>query len=160
MTGEEELAERLRERVRRLLPEVLANSAQGELRLQAAERLLPEVLHDAATAGFRPRVDLDLSDAGDVQMSVWYAPGQLGGGTSGSRPADPGGHAEVLAWIADEVQEATMEGDQIRCLVWPVCAVHGLGGHAVVAEERAVWWCNGDAGHVITQIGALDQLTV
>lgn len=133
-TGDAERAELLRERVQRLLPEVLA---------------------DAAAAGFRPRVDLDLSAGGDLEMSVWCAPGHRGGGTSGSRPADPDDEAEVVAWIADEVQEATMEGDQIHCLVWPVCSHHGLGGHAVVSDERAVWWCNGDPGHVIAPIGAL-----
>lgn len=48
-----------------------------------------------------------------------------------------------------------MERDQFDCFVWPVCADHGIGAHATVEREDAVWWCHGDGGHRLARIGEL-----
>jgi hypothetical protein len=51
--------------------------------------------------------------------------------------------AGLLASLADEVQEVTMERDQVNVFVWLVCKAHQLGGHADVVAGVAVWSCNG-----------------
>jgi hypothetical protein len=129
----------------------------GQQRMARANRVLPQVLADAATAGFSPRVDFELYEWGDVAVRVEDRPGHQWGGTDGRLFATSYTEAELLVGIADEVQEATMEGDQVHCRVWPVCPDHTLGGHALVVHGVAVWWCNGGAGHVIATIGGLER---
>lgn len=54
--------------------------------------------------------------------------------------------------IADAAQETVVER---LWEVWPVCDEHQLGLHAREEEARAVWWCNGDGGHVRGGVGEL-----
>ncbi len=121
----------------------------GERQLELARQLVPRVLADAATAGFAPRVELELDDWDGICSSV------AGTVRSGHSPGSSAGEPELLAWLADTVQEDTMEGDQVHCLVWPVCPAHGLGGHALVEAGTAVWWCNGGDGHLLAPVGEL-----
>jgi len=65
--------------------------------------------------------------------------------------------AELLVWLADEVQEATMERDQVNVFVWPVCAVHQFGGHAGVVAGEAVWSCNGPAVTSLHRSGSFPE---
>ena len=115
--------------------------------------LLPPVLADAHAWGNDPVVQVRVDEDLNVRLSVSWAAGCSGGPTGGPPPLD--GAAAVIAWLADAVQEVTMERDQVDCRVWPVCASHRLGGHALLRDGVAVWWCNGAGGHVLAAIGEL-----
>lgn len=115
--------------------------------------LLRPVLADARTWGNDPSVRLRLDEDLNVQLTVSWAVGRSGGPTGGAPPLGDSG--EVIAWLADAVQEVTMERDQVDCRVWPVCTDHRLGSHALVRDGAAVWWCNGAGGHVLAPIGEL-----
>jgi hypothetical protein len=71
-----------------------------------------------------------------------------------ARPPPLGGAVEVIAWLADAVQEVTMERDQVDCQVWPVCTSHRLGGHALVLDGAAIWWCNGAGWPPWSRVGS------
>jgi hypothetical protein len=73
--------------------------------------------------------------------------------TSGLGPGDAARQdnpAVTLAQVADELQDAVMDS---LAAAWPVCPSHHFGAHARVADDHAVWWCNGSQGHVIAAIG-------
>jgi hypothetical protein len=72
------------------------------------------------------------------------------GSSNGIAPADGSGSLRALVTVADEVQDAVMESSWEA---WPVCPSHRLGTHAQERDEVAVWWCNGDGGHVVAAIG-------
>jgi hypothetical protein len=72
------------------------------------------------------------------------------GSSSGIAPADGSSPIRALATVANEVQDAVMESSWEA---WPVCPSHRLGVHAQERDEVAVWWCNGDGGHVVAAIG-------
>ena len=129
----------------------------GDRQLDLARQLVPMVLADAAAAGLAPVVELEPDGANGIGFMIFYAPGR-GSGPTGNSPDLSGGAPELLAGLADAVQEVTMERDQYNCRVWPVCPVHGLGGHATVDAGRAIWWCNGGGGHLLAPIGELGRL--
>ena len=56
----------------------------------------------------------------------------------------------ALVAVADDLQEAVME---CRFEAWPVCPAHRLGTHAREHQGTAVWWCNGNRGHVAGAVG-------
>ncbi len=64
-----------------------------------------------------------------------------------------GDDAEVIAVVADAVQETLM--DQYARRFWPTCARHGRGLHAVSDGGAAVWSCS-DGPHVVARVGDLD----
>jgi hypothetical protein len=72
------------------------------------------------------------------------------GSTSGIAPAEGADPVSALVAVADGAQDAIME---TLFQVWPVCPAHKFGAHARRAQDVAVWWCNGAAGHVIAPIG-------
>ena len=78
------------------------------------------------------------------------------GSTTGIAPRSASYPVWALVAVADETQDSVME---TLWQTWPVCPAHDLGAHAQEHEGKAVWWCNGDAGHVIAAIGKWDKLT-
>lgn len=65
-------------------------------------------------------------------------------------PRDGRDRVSALLAVAGDVQDAIMGS---LMTVWPVCPDHDLGGHPREHDGQAVWWCNGDGGHVIAPIG-------
>jgi hypothetical protein len=101
-------------------------------------------------------VRLELDEWANLQVLVCYEPGgRHHGASNGGLRLPASNDPDLLASLADEVQEVSMERGQVDCFVWPVCPVHHLGGHANVVADRAVWSCNGAGGHVIAAIGEL-----
>jgi hypothetical protein len=142
------------------LLEVEAQRLQA-VQLDAARRLLPAVVADGDAVGMTLDVVLTLTTeyGGHLEVIASPEPGSRYYQTSSGDPMELFlTDAELLAWLADEVQEATMERDQVHCFVWPTCPVHQLGGHAVVDHGTAVWRCNGGGGHVLARIGELNLL--
>jgi len=125
--------------------------------LEDARRLLPAVIADASSVGMTLDVQLELDEWAALEVHVRYEPGDRYQRTrsSGPQPLPGENDADLLAFLADEVQEVSMERDQVNCVLWPVCPVHRLGGHADVEAGRAVWSCNGGGGHVTAAIGEL-----
>lgn len=72
------------------------------------------------------------------------------GSTTGIAPQIGSNPVWALVAVADETQDSVMETLKG---VWPVCPTHQLGPHSREHEGEAVWWCNGDGGHVIAAIG-------
>jgi hypothetical protein len=140
---------------------VLAQAEQARLAaagLEDARRLLPAVIADASSVGMTLDVQLELDEWASLRVLVRYAPGgHYQSACNGGLWLPAENDADLLASLADEVQEVSMERDQVNVFVWPVCAVHQLGGHADVVAGRAVWSCNGDGGHVIAPIGELSD---
>jgi hypothetical protein len=137
----------------------LAEAEQARLAavgLEDARRLLPAVIADATSVGMTLDVRLELDEWANLQVLVRYEPGGRHHGASGGGLLLPVNHdPDLLVSLADEVQEVSMERDQVNIFVWPVCPVHHLGGHANVVADRAVWSCNGAGGHVMAAIGEL-----
>ncbi|MFF8959488.1 hypothetical protein [Streptomyces sp. NPDC014894] len=125
-------------------------------RLEVLRRALGVVARDLWAAGIEGEPELVvLADAFPPAAGVALADGRLlgGGGTLSATAGDR--TAGAVAAVAEAVQEESMELDR---KVWPLCAGHGLGAHAVERGERAVWWCGGEpgrGGHVLAEIGAL-----
>jgi hypothetical protein len=141
--------------------EVLVQTEQVRLEaasLEGARRLLPAVIADASSVGMTLDVQLELDEWANLRVLVRYSPGgHYQSASNGGLWLPVENDADLLASLADEVQEVSMERDQVNVFVWPVCAVHQLGGHADVVAGRAVWSCNGDGGHVIAPIGELSD---
>jgi hypothetical protein len=141
----------------------LAKAEQARLAaagLGDARQLLPAVIADANSVGITLDVQLEFDAWAELQVHVCYEPGgQYRWASNGGLRLPAENDADLLAWLADEVQEVSMERDSFNVFVWPVCAVHQLGGHADVVAGRAVWSCNGDGdgGHVIAVIGELSD---
>jgi hypothetical protein len=92
--------------------------------------------------------DLDLSN-------VWLQYQGSFSHTSGISPGDVTADGpELLALVADELQDAVMES---LSGVWPVCPRHQFGAHPKVFDGQAVWWCSDRAGHVISAVGQWDK---
>jgi hypothetical protein len=128
----------------------------GAVGLEDARRLLPAVIADATSVGMTLDVRLELDGWANLRVLVRYEPGGHHHGASGGGLQLPANNdPDLLASLADEVQEVSMERDQVNIFVWPLCPVHRLGGHAIVVADRAVWSCNGAGGHVISAIGEL-----
>jgi hypothetical protein len=72
------------------------------------------------------------------------------GSTSGIAPIVGSDALSALVAVADEAQDSLME---TLWKVWPVCPSHQIGTHAREHEGTAVWWCNGDGGHVAAAVG-------
>lgn len=68
----------------------------------------------------------------------------------GPRESDDEGWAALMA---DLMFDGDVDIDPER--LWPVCPVHDFGPHPEVHDGRAVWWCNGDGGHALGEIGSL-----
>ena len=131
----------------------LEKVAEGE---RAAHRLLPAILADARSVGMTLDVQLRLDEWGVLEVLVSYEPGRPHESASnGGLPLPVETDADLLVRLADEVQEVTMERDQVNVFVWPVCPTHQLGGHANVVAGVAVWSCRGSGGHVLAPIGEL-----
>ena len=129
------------------------------VQLDTARRLLPAVVADGHAVGMTLDVVLTLRSDGGLELIAAPEPGSRYYSTSHDDATDPFmADAELLAWLADQVQEAIMESDQAHRFAWPICPAHQLGGHPVVDHGAAVWRCNGGGGHVLARIGELDLL--
>ncbi len=70
---------------------------------------------------------------------------------------------ELRGSVGDDLPTAVAAmAEHVQCglseptwTVWPVCAEHRLGVHAVVSHGVAVWRCVGDGGHTLAPVGAL-----
>jgi hypothetical protein len=119
-----------------------------------------------------PRLELVAFQWTDIEDSIHVA--VSGGGWYGnpiqvSSFPDKGPGSEPVAAVADLAQETLMEWRGFR--VWPVCSAHGRGLHLSNADgsgdeddvERAGpahWWCSGDGGHRVAEVGRLGQNVV
>ena len=160
-----ELAERSaegtdRERIADLARQVLAARFEPgfdlePVLLERLEQALEVVTVDLEATGLEGPVRLVITDWHDPPHAYAEFRGVWGtaGGTS---PADGAAPLSALVAIAGDLQEAVMEA--LWGTVWPVCPGHNLGAHAREYENAAVWWCNGDGGHVIAAIGHWDRL--
>ena len=127
------------------------------LEMEAARSHIAALVADAWTVGMTLEVALNYDGIGGLVVSAAPEAGSRYYSSSNPERMWPvASDADLLAWLANEVQEATMERDQVHCFVWPTCQVHQLGGHAVVEQGTAVWHCNGGGGHVLARIGELD----
>jgi hypothetical protein len=128
------------------------------VQLEKVQTLIPLIVADGQAVGMTLDVVARLSDIGALEVLASPEPGsRYYGASNGGLSWVLEDEAQLLAWLADEVQEATMERDQINVFVWPVCAIHQLGGHAGVVDGEAVWSCNGGGGHVLSPIGKLSR---
>jgi hypothetical protein len=128
------------------------------VRLEALHKLIPLIVADAKAVGMTLDVAPRINDAGALEVLASPEPGdRYYWASNGGLPWVLNNETELLVWLADEVQEATMERDQVNVFVWPVCAVHQLGGHAGIVDGEAVWSCNGGGGHVLAPIGKLSR---
>jgi hypothetical protein len=124
----------------------------GPLVVGHLRAMVPTVLADARACGVEAAAVLDVGDGLAVRLVVDWGQGRYG---PSGWVAPAGDDAELRAWLADGIQEVTMERGQRDCHVWPVCPRHRLGGHARVDGGTAIWWCNGGAGHQLAPIGRL-----
>lgn len=86
----------------------------------AAHRLLPAVLADARSVGMSLDVQLLLDEWGTLRVLVRYEPGTPHQGACNGGLALPvETDADLLAFLADEVHEVSMERDQQNVFVWP-----------------------------------------
>lgn len=152
-------------------------AAKGTDQAQAAEIAL-QVLADRYAPGFVEPAPLEaLQEAleavkadmrstgldGPIRVVVpgWASPrsafvefrGDTYGSGPGMTPQDGSDPLSALIAIADNAQNSIIE---TLHEVWPLCPVHQLGAHPRRHDGAAVWWCNGDGGHVITPIGQWD----
>ncbi|MEU8893206.1 hypothetical protein [Streptomyces sp. NPDC048442] len=118
-------------------------------RLEVLRHALRLTARDLPLAGVLgpPRLVV-LKDTFPPAAGVVLADGRrLNGGLQAPTGDDP---TCAVAAMARHVQEELM--DRTR-EVWPVCTRHGLGAHAVVHEDSALWWCA--QGHSLAPIGRL-----
>lgn len=128
------------------------------IQLETVQRLIPLIVADGQAVGMALDVVARLDDRGALEVLASPEPGgRYYWASNGALSWTLENDTELLVWLADEVQEATMERDQVNVFVWPVCAVHQLGGHPGVVEGEAVWSCNGAGGHVLAPIGRISQ---
>ncbi|MER5600022.1 hypothetical protein [Streptomyces sp. NPDC002265] len=95
-----------------------------------------EVLDDWFPAGAGVR----LADGGRLN---W------GGPVLPSMCDDP---ATALTSLTIMIQESLHEW---TWQVWPVCPRHDLGVHGSKREQKVVWWCAGEGGHLLAPVGEL-----
>jgi hypothetical protein len=144
------------ERIAELARQVLAESTWEPgfdvepSRLAVLKEALDAVRSDMQATGLRGPVRLVVpswSWPSHAHVEFW---GGGYGSTSGIAPEIGSNPLWALVAVADETQDSVMETIEG---VWPVCTTHQLGAHSREHEGQAVWWCNGDGGHVIAAIG-------
>jgi hypothetical protein len=148
-----------RERIADLARQVLAARFEPgfdlePVLLERLEQALKVVTADLRATGLEGPVRLVITDWNDPPHAYAEFRG-VWGTAGGASPADGVSPLSALVAVAGDLQEAVMEA---LCEVWPVCPTHNLGAHAREYRSAAVWWCNGDGGHVITAIGQWDRL--
>jgi hypothetical protein len=128
------------------------------VQLEAVQRMIPLIVADGQAVGMALDVVARLDDPGSLEVLASPEPGgRYYWASNGPLAWIVENDAELLVWLADEVQEATMERDQVNVFVWPVCTVHQLGGHAGLVDGEAVWSCNDGGGHLLAPIGKLSD---
>lgn len=149
------------ERIAELARQVLAAAAfepgfdLEPSRLAVLEEALEVVRSDMQATGLAGSVRLvvpEWSDPPTARVQYW---GGGYGSTTGIAPKIGSNPLWALVAVADETQDSVMETIEG---VWPVCPTHQLGAHSREYEGQAVWWCNGDGGHVIAAIGQWNDL--
>lgn len=119
-------------------------------RLAALEQALDAVKADMRSAGLTGPVRLVLPDWAGRRSAFVEFRGNGYGSTPGIAPEAGSNTVSALIAVADDAQDSVI-GKLLE--VWPVCPAHQLGAHARKYDGAAVWWCNGDGGHVIAAIG-------
>ena len=143
------------ERIAALARQVLAAAFEPGFdaepsRLAVLEEALEAVRSDMRATGLPGPVRLVVpSRSWPVHAHVEFRGGGYGS-TTGIAPQIGSNPVWALVAVADETQDSVMETLKG---VWPVCPAHQLGPHSREHEGEAVWWCNGDGGHVIAAIG-------
>jgi hypothetical protein len=144
------------ERIADLARQVLAAAAfepgfdAEPSRLAVLEEALEAVRSDMQATGLPGPVRLVVpSRSWPAHAHVEFRGGGYGS-TTGIAPQIGSNPVWALVAVADETQDSVMETLKG---VWPVCPTHQLGPHSREHEGEAVWWCNGDGGHVIAAIG-------
>lgn len=119
-------------------------------RLALLEEALEAVRSDMRAAGIPGPVALVVPEwSWPPHAFVEFRDGGYGS-TTGIAPQSASNLICALVAVADETQDSVME---TLGQTWPVCPAHHLGAHAREHEHKAVWWCNGDGGHIIATIG-------
>lgn len=119
-------------------------------RLAALEEALEAVKADMRSTGLAGPARLVVPDwAGRRSAFVEFRGGGYGS-TPGIAPENGNDTVSAQIAVADDAQDSVIE---TLHEVWPVCPVHRLGAHAREHDGAAVWWCNGNGGHVIATIG-------
>jgi hypothetical protein len=157
--AEQSVAETDRARLADLAGRVLEES-EYEPGFDAEPRLLAELEHaleavktDLRAAGVDGPVRLAFVEhSGSYLRNVFADFRGSFSYTGGITPGQGRDRVSALLAVANDVQDAIMGS---LMTVWPVCPDHGLGGHPRERDGQAVWWCNGDGGHVIAPIGCL-----
>jgi hypothetical protein len=123
--------------------------------LETINRALDALAHDLRATRLTGHARPVLPDDPDGVPTVWVQYQGSFGHTSGISPGQVlTGGPELLALVADELQDAVMEH---LFGVWPVCPHHQLGAHPQVFDGQAVWWCSDQSGHVISAVGQWDD---
>lgn len=119
-------------------------------RLAALEQALDAVKADMRSTGLAGPVRLVVPDWAGRRSAFVEFRGNGYGSTPGIAPQAGSNTVSALIAVADDAQDSVTE----KLLeAWPVCPVHQLGAHAREHDGAAVWWCNGNGGHVIAPIG-------
>ena len=147
------------ERIAELARQVLAESAfepgfdVEPSRLAVLEEALETVRSDVHATGLPGPVRLVVPEWSETARVESWGGGY--GSTTGIAPEIGSNPLWALVAVADETQDSVMETIEG---VWPVCPTHQLGAHSREYEGQAVWWCNGDGGHLIAAIGQWNDL--
>ncbi|MEU9107342.1 hypothetical protein AB0D54_23920 [Streptomyces xanthophaeus] len=122
-------------------------------RLDVLRLALRIAARDLPTAGIvgEPRLVV-MEDAFPLAAGVVLADGRRlsGDGSLHACIGDDlvGAVAAVACLIQEDLLKQTWN-------VWPECADHGLGVHAVERGNTVVWWCEGTDGHALARVGEL-----
>ncbi len=119
-------------------------------RLAALEEALDAVKADMRSTGLTGPVRVVVPEWASPRSAFVEFRGDGYGSTPGIAPEDGSDTVSALIAVADDAQDSVIE---TLHEVWPVCPVHQLGAHAREHDGAAVWWCNGNGGHVIVTIG-------
>jgi hypothetical protein len=77
------------------------------------------------------------------------------GWTAGVFSSEAADDLSALVAVAEQASQAVMESldYQFTGRVWPACPEHGLCAAPQARHGVAVWWCDGNDGHVVAAIG-------
>jgi hypothetical protein len=122
-------------------------------RLEVLRKALGIVARDLPTAGIdgEPQL-LIMEDWFPVAAAVQLADGRLLSCDGRLQPSTGDDLPGSVTAVAGLIQDSLLE---IAWKVWPVCADHRLGVHAIERSDLALWWCSGTEGHALAPVGTL-----
>jgi len=122
-------------------------------RLEVLRQALSIAARDLPTAGIDGEPQLVImEDWFPVAAGVRLADGRLLSCDGRLQPSTGDDLLGSVTAVAGLIQEGLLE---ISWKVWPVCADHRLGVHAIERRNLALWWCSGADGHALAPVGSL-----